>query len=303
MRWLGLDLGGTNIKSAVVETGSSTVEVVGQATVATGAADGPAAVVRRLGEAGRDAIATWGPVQGAGVGVPGVFDAATGRIELFPNLPGPWPGQPVTEPLRRALGVPTAIINDARAFTLAESRVGAAAGCPTVACFVLGTGIGGGIVVEGRLHYGRHGRAGELAHQVIVRDGPRCGCGNRGCLEAVATSSALVELAGQPTVEAVVRAARLGDERAAAAIETVSDHLGVAIANVITVLVPERVVIGGGVADAGPALLDPIRAAVARHSVLVPPDWYEIVPAALGPWAGSIGAALLGPRQLRPFRF
>ena len=157
---------------------------------------------------------------------------------------------------------------------------------------MLGTGIGGGIVVDGRLHFGRHGRAGELAHQVIVRDGPTCGCGNRGCLEAVATSSALVELAGQPTVEAVVRAARLGDERAAAAIETVSDHLGVAIANVITVLVPERVVIGGGVADAGPALLDPIRAAVARHSVLVPQDWYEIVPAALGPWGGAIGAAI-----------
>ena len=116
-----------------------------------------------------------GPVVGAAIGVPGLFDDRTGSIELFPNLPGDWTGVPMAGPLGSALGVPTSIINDARAFTLAESRLGAAAGCDTVAALVLGTGIGGGIVVGGRLHFGRMGRAGEFAHQVIAPDGPPCG--------------------------------------------------------------------------------------------------------------------------------
>jgi glucokinase len=291
VRWLGLDLGGTNIKSVVVQTDGEAV-VIGCDTTETGARDGPAAVVERLAIAGQEAIDRWGPVDGCGVGVPGTFDSDAGTIELFPNLPGPWRGQPMVEPLQRALGVPVSIINDARAFTLAESRIGAAADASTAACFVLGTGIGGGVVVDGRLHFGPHGRAGELAHQIVVRDGPPCGCGNRGCLEAVASSRALAALAGQPTIEDVFRAAATSDQRAVDAIETVADHLGVAIANVITMLVPERVVIGGGVAGAGTDLLEPIRRAVGRHSVLVPPDWYEIVPAALGPYAGAIGAAL-----------
>jgi glucokinase len=288
-RWLGLDLGGTNIKVAVLE-GDATLAAVDQR--GADAEGGPDAVIDALATAGREAIDRWGPVAGAAVGVPGLFDEPTGRIELFPNLPGPWPGTPLTGPLIDELGVPVAIINDARAFTLAESRLGAAAGCDTVAALVLGTGIGGGIVIDGRLHLGRHGRAGELAHQVIVPDGPPCGCGNRGCLEAVASSGALTALGGQATVEDVFAAAEAGDVRAQAAIATVSDHLGVAIANVVTMLVPERVVIGGGVAAAGDALLDPLRAAVVAHCPLVPPDWYEIVPARLGAHAGAIGAAL-----------
>ena len=188
--------------------------------------------------------------------------------------------------------MPTSIINDARAFTLAESRLGAAAGCDTVAALVLGTGIGGGVVVGGRLHFGRMGRAGEFSHQVVVPDGPPCTCGNRGCLEAVAASGAITRLAGTRTVRQAFEAAAQGDERAVTAVAEVTNYLGIAIANIVTVLVPERVVIGGGVAEAGDALLTLVREATARHCVLVPPDWYEIVPAELGPHAGAIGAAL-----------
>jgi glucokinase len=198
----------------------------------------------------------------------------------------------MTAPLADALGVATSIINDARAFTLAESRIGAAAGCATVAALVLGTGIGGGIVVDGHLHFGPMGRAGELAHQVIVPGGPRCGCGNNGCLEALASSTAITRLAGMATVHEAFAAAAAGDERAAAALAEVAGYLGIAIANIVTVLMPERVVIGGGVADAGDALLALVREATARHCVLVPADWYEIVPAQLGRHAGAIGAAL-----------
>ena len=215
-------------------------------------------MVANLIAAGRDAIERWGPVCGAAVGVPGLFDDRSGTIEFLPNLPGPWKGEPMTVPLTESLGVPVAIINDARAFTLAESRVGAAAGCETVAALVLGTGIGGGVVVAGRLHFGRMGRAGELSHQVIVPGGPPCTCGNHGCLEAVAAAGAITHAAGTATVHDAFAAAADGDERAEAAIAEVVDYIAIAIANIVTVLVPERVVIGGGVAEAGEALLGPL---------------------------------------------
>ena len=172
-RWLGLDLGGTNIKAAVISVDASgSVDVLGCDERPAGAEHGPPTVLANLAAAGAEAIARWGPVGGAAVGVPGLFHDETGTIEFLPNLPGAWQGEPVTDPLATALGVPVSIINDARAFTLAESRVGAAAGYPTVAALVIGTGIGGGIVVDGALHFGRMGRAGELSHQVIVPDGP-----------------------------------------------------------------------------------------------------------------------------------
>ena len=288
-RWLGLDLGGTNIKSVVLDVAG---HVIGCDQRAAGAERGPPTVIANLAAAGIEAIERWGPVEGAAVGVPGLFDDRSGAIEMLPNLPGAWKGEPMTDPLGRALGVPTSIINDARAFTLAESRLGAAAGCETVAALVLGTGIGGGIVVGGRLHFGRMGRAGELSHQVVVPNGPECSCGNRGCLEVLAASGAITRLAGTATVHEAFAAAAHGDDRAGAAIAEVTDYLGIVIANIVTVLVPERVVIGGGVAEAGEALLSLVREATARHCVLVPTDWYEIVPAKLGPHAGAIGAAL-----------
>ena len=291
-RWLGLDLGGTYIKAAVLGTDGSATTIVGLDRCPAGADLGPDAVLTNLGAAGAAAIERWGPVAGAAVGVPGLFDDAAGITEFLPNLPGSWRARPITAPLAEALGVPVSIINDARAFTLAESQLGAAAGCQTVAALVLGTGIGGGIVVGGRLHFGRLGRAGELSHQVIVLDGPACTCGNRGCLEAVAGSGAIMRAAGTDTVHDAFAAAAAGDTRASAAVAQVADYMGIAIANIITVLVPERIVIGGGVAEAGEALLAPVRAATARHCFLVPPDWYEIVPAQLGPHAGAIGAAL-----------
>jgi glucokinase len=290
-RCLGLDLGGTNIKFTVLDVATEP-RVVGKGAIPTLAEQGPDVVIERLAEAGRLADERWGPLDAGGVGVPGLFDSETGRIELFPNLPGPWPGTSLRDPLTAALRVPMAIVNDCRAFTLAESRIGAAAGCSTVLCLALGTGVGGGLVVDGRLRLGPHGRAGEIGHQVVVVDGPRCGCGNRGCVEAVANAAALAELGGQPTAEEVFVAAGRGDGRALAAIQTVAGHLGHGIANMITVLIPERVVIGGGLVEAGDLLLEPLRAEVRRRCVLIPAAWYEIVPAELGPFAGAIGAAL-----------
>ena len=290
-RYLGIDVGGTNSKLAVLEIEGDHRTVLATATIPTGAGD-PGEVVGRLGAAGARLAAEHGPVAAAGAGVPGLFDEASGRIVLLPNLPAAWTGRPFRDPLAGLLGVPVALINDARAFTLAESRMGAAAGCPTVVCLTLGTGVGGGVVVDGRLRFGPSGRAGELGHQVIEVDGPPCGCGNRGCVEAFAAGAVLCRLGGRDTPEAVFRAAAAGDRRAGAAVGATVGRLAVGIANLVTVLWPERVVVGGGVAAAGDRLLGPLRAAVAAATPLVDPASYEIVPAALGPAAGAIGAAL-----------
>jgi glucokinase len=290
-RYLGIDVGGTNSKLAVLEVEGEHRTVLATATIPTGAGD-PGEVVGRLGAAGARLAAEHGPVAAAGAGVPGLFDEASGRIVLLPNLPAAWTGRPFRDPLAGLLGVPVALINDARAFTLAESRMGAAAGCPTVVCLTLGTGVGGGVVVDGRLRFGPSGRAGELGHQVIEVDGPPCGCGNRGCVEAFAAGAALCRLGGRDTPEAVFRAAAAGDQRAGAAVGATVGRLAVGIANLVTVLWPERVVVGGGVAAAGDQLFGPLRAAVAAAAPLVDPASYEIVPAALGPAAGAIGAAL-----------
>jgi glucokinase len=290
-RYLGIDVGGTNSKLAVLEIEGDHRTVLATATIPTGAGD-PGEVVGRLGTAGARLAAEHGPVVAAGAGVPGLFDEASGRIVLLPNLPAAWTGRPFRDPLAGLLGVPVALINDARAFTLAESRMGAAAGCPTVVCLTLGTGVGGGVVVDGRLRFGPSGRAGELGHQVIEVDGPPCGCGNRGCVEAFAAGAVLCRLGGRDTPEAVFRAAAAGDRRAGAAVGATVGRLAVGIANLVTVLWPERVVVGGGVAAAGDQLFGPLRAAVAAAAPLVDPASYEIVPAALGPAAGAIGAAL-----------
>jgi glucokinase len=290
-RYLGLDVGGTNCKLAVVTIDADRRELVATATIPTGPGD-PADVLARLAAAATELVAAHGPVAAAGAGLPGLFDEDSGRVVFLPNLPPAWAGQEVTGPLAGRLGVPVALLNDARAFTLAESRMGAAAGCPTVVCLTLGTGVGGGVVVDGRLRFGPHGRAGELGHQVIEVGGPPCGCGNRGCVEAFAAGAALCRLGGQDTPAAVFAAAAGGDERAAAAVGSVVGRLAVGIANLVTVLWPERVVVGGGVAAAGEGLFGPLRAAVAASAPLVDPRAYEIVPAALGPAAGAIGAAL-----------
>jgi glucokinase len=296
-RHLGIDLGGTNIKTAVIETGPGGCRVVASDRTPTGALDGPDAVVARLVTAAASAVRAVGPVDGVGLGVPGLFDADTGEIVLFPNLPGPWSGRPLVAEVEAAIGRPVALVNDARAGALAETRLGAAAGCRTVVYLALGTGVGGGVVVDGRLHTGPHGRAGEIGHQVLVAGGEPCGCGNRGCLESYASAAALSRLGGRATPEEVVGAALAGDEGARAAVEAVAARLAHGLANVVTVLLPERIVVGGGVAAAGDLLLEPLRRDLARRAPLVPTEWYDVVPAAVGPLAGAVGAALFSAER------
>jgi glucokinase len=261
--------------------------------VDTEAAEGPEGVTENLIRVGTAAI-SGSDASTLGLGVPGHFDRNTGRIILFPNLPGQWNGFPLRDRVERALGIDTWMINDARAFTLAEGLLGAGRGCHTVACVTLGTGVGGGLMIEGRLHRGAFGVAGEIGHQTVVADGPLCGCGNRGCVEAMVRADVLTSNAGRPTASAVFEGAREGDDRCLAAVSQMADFLGIGLANVVTLFGPDRIVVGGGIAEAGELVLGPVRDAVRRRVTLVPTDKIEIVPAHFGRFAGAVGAALAG---------
>jgi glucokinase len=296
-RYLGLDLGGTNIKVVVLEErGGEGPVTVEQTTLPTEAHRGPEAVVGLLAEVGREVLARRGPVAGIGVGIPGIHDER-GHAVLLPNLAGDWNGVPVQAPLSRALGQPVTLVNDARAFSLAESVLGAGRGLGTVVCMVLGTGVGGGIVVDGRLLGGPG--AGEIGHQTVLLDGPPCGCGNRGCVEALTRADVFARRGGRATPEEVYAAARAGDPVACAAVEHVVGWLSVALANAYALLAPDAFVVGGGVAAAGDLLLGPLEEAVRRRVFLAPPERVRVLPAALGPYAGAAGAALRGREAAR----
>ena len=292
-RHLGLDLGGTNLKWTVVEHDGSDWRVLDRGQVAT-RTGGPDAIVPQLAEVGRTAIDIWPDVSTAGVGVPGLYDPRTGATRFLVNIPGPWDGYPVAGPVEAALGVPVALINDARAFGLAELRLGAGRGASSMVGLTLGTGVGGVIAVDGKVHQGHDGTAGEVGHQTIDPDGPSCNCGNHGCLEAFCRADRIAEACGTATAEEAVERARAGDAAALEGLRRVGRYLGIGIGNMIAVISPDRVVVGGGIAAAGELILDEARAEIRRRVLTTSVDEVEIVTAELGTWAGAMGAAIHG---------
>ncbi|MDD5466760.1 MAG: ROK family protein [Anaerolineales bacterium] len=312
--YIGVDLGGTHIGAAVVD--SATGELSALRSIYTRSREGPEAVVARMVTLIEEVIAESGQaktaISGIGIGVPGRLDMQAGVVHYLPNLHGHWQGVPLLEEIVAALEMPTTLINDVRAMTLAEWTFGAGQGVDSIACLAVGTGVGGGFVIDGKLHLGLGGVAGEIGHQVVEPDGPACGCGGRGCLETLASGPAITamgleavtrglatrigELAGYDlnsiSPGLIAEAARGGDAVAKAIYDKAGFYLGIAVANVLTALAPRRVVIGGGVAQVGDLLLEPIRRTVRERVFIVPAEQVEIVPARLGVNAGLIGAAL-----------
>lgn len=291
---LGIDLGATNLKWAVVEREGDDWRSLRTGQTPTRAVDGEDAVIERIVGIAREALAAWPAIDSVGIGVPGLYDPERGTTRFLVNIPGEWAGRPVAAPVTTATGLPTVLINDARAFGLAELRLGAGRGASTMVGLTLGTGIGGVVAVDGRVLQGHDGTAGEIGHQTIDPDGPPCGCGNRGCLEAHARADRIAAACGTDTAEAAVAAARAGDARALAGLAEIGRLLGIGIANVITVLTPDRVVLGGGIAASVDLLLPAIRVELERRVLVTDLDAVELVPAELGTWAGAIGAAVHG---------
>lgn len=306
MAVLAIDIGGTKLAAGLVETTGRLVE---RAEVPTRAAEGLEPVLGRIVGLGRKlldrAASGGGAVHRVGVGCAGPVDLARGLVFSPPNLPG-WREVPLVARLEADLGLPVVLENDANAAALGEFRYGAGRGARSLVYVTVSTGIGGGIVLDGEIWHGLKDAAGEVGHMTVVPDGPVCGCGNRGCLEAVAAGPAIARRAReavaagrptrlaeatQPTAAEVVRLAGEGDAVAREIWEGTVEYLAIGMGAVITLLAPERVVIGGGVSRAGEALFRPLREAVRRRVRLVPVEQIPILPAALGPDVGILGAA------------
>ncbi len=293
-RHLGLDLGATNVKWAVLERADREWSVLEHGQFPTAASDGAESVIERMGDQAQRARDASPELATVGIGLPGLYDATEGIATFLPNLPPDWERRPVAGPMRSRLGLPVRLINDARAFGLAELRLGAGRGCGTMVGLALGTGVGGVVVVGGEVHFGHDGTGGELGHQTLFPDGPPCTCGNRGCLEAFARADAVAAACGTTTAEEAVAAAQAGDERAVAGLAETARWLGIGISNLIVILTPDRVVLGGGVSGAGDLLIQPIRDEVRRRVHVTDLGAVEIVTAELGTWAGAIGAGVHG---------
>lgn len=324
----GIDLGGTTIGGVLADASGRIVE---QASVPTDSHAGPAAVLERIAllieEMAHAARAKASSrVEAVGIGCPGLVDVATGVTKFFPNLPTQWRDVPMAAILTSRLDCPVSLLNDVRAATLGELVFGhgrttdshgvLAPTTLTMAFFSIGTGVGGGLVIDGKLRLGPLGAAGELGHQTVLLDGPLCGCGNRGCLEALASAPAIAAegvrlmlggqtpklfeiTAGKPskvTPRTIAEAALAGDSGAQEAIDRAVKYLGIGIANVVTCLHPQLVVLGGGVAELGDLLLVPLRRIMRERVGMFPPDDVRIERSLLGANAGSLGAVALALR-------
>ncbi|WP_405716003.1 ROK family protein [Streptomyces xanthophaeus] len=295
---IALDVGGTGMKAALVAADGTLLH---EARRATGRERGPDAVVETILDFAAELLDTgrerFGPAaSAAGVAVPGIVDAENGIAVYAANLG--WRDVALRELLSRRLGgIPVALGHDVRTGGLAEGRIGAGRGADRFLFVPLGTGIAGAIGIAGRIEAGAHGYAGEIGHVVVRPGGPACGCGQHGCLETLASASAVsrawAAACGDPDADAAdcAKAVEGGDARALevwlAAVGALADGLVTAI----TLLDPRTLIIGGGLAEAGETLFTPLRKAVEERVTFqrLP----HIVPAALGDTAGCLGAGLL----------
>jgi glucokinase len=292
---IGVDAGGTKLLAGTL-AGDAEVHHRVYRLWDGGDRDG---VIATMVEAVAAVKSAAGGADAVGFGIPSLVDQSTGASVSSVHLP--LDDLPFRALMEERLGLPVYVDNDVNLAALAEVRVGAARGARVAVMLTLGTGIGGAIVIDGRLFRGADGAAGEFGHVTVDVDGPMCACGNRGCLEAVVSGPALgragahlgaADPAEPMTGARVTDLALAGDEDARAAVESVGELLGVGLVGIVNTFNPEVVVIGGGVARAGELLLEPARRVVASRALRPSRDRAQIVPAALGDEAGLIGAAL-----------
>jgi glucokinase len=305
--YVGIDLGGTNLKLGLV---SADGQLIARHSCPTEAPRGPQHVLGRMAGGTRDLCRTAGvalaDVAAIGAAVPGPLDTKAGLVVFAPNLPG-WRMIHVRDVLQRDLGRPVVVENDANAAGYGEFRCGAARTVRDMFLLTLGTGIGGGIILDGRMFRGTTDTGAELGHTLISYAGRQCGCGNKGCLEAYASATAVVarteeriaggeksSLAGQDKVscKAVFDAAAEGDPLAVRIIEETADYLAAGITSLMHVLNPEMVVLTGGMMGAGDAFLERIRRRVREKAIGRAAEKCEIRWSSLEGDAGILGAAL-----------
>ncbi|MCU0627073.1 MAG: ROK family protein [Gemmatimonadaceae bacterium] len=322
--WIvGVDLGGTNIAIGALQAdGSREVAFHSEPTLAV---EGPEAVTERIVKAVERTItrvqqetgATRAQFVGVGIGAPGPLDRARGVVITAPNLG--WTDWPLREKVHAATGLHATLDNDANCATLGEWWLGAARGTRNAIGITIGTGIGGGIVIDGQLYHGASDVAGEIGHVTIDSTGRRCKCGNYGCLEAYASGPAIAERAREAmwgeepgvlwrlvegdvsriTAQMVYAASKQGDPIAIDVVRETARYLGAGIGALLNVLNPEVVVLAGGVVNAGESLFQPLRAEVKRRAFRPAVEACRIMPGALGGSAGVVGAVAAFLQQTR----
>lgn len=297
--YIGVDVGGTNIKSVVLTIVGGVPAVTRQSECRT-VGSSATAILHQVASIALDLDRDAGPACGLGFSLPGAVDRKAGTAGVMPNLPGSWHGLSVRSIVEDLAGLTTSVVNDARAFTLAESRLGAGRDLGIVVGVTLGTGLGGGIAIGGSLHEGASGFAGELGHQILQIGGASCGCGNKGCAETNVKAQALLHKTGLPTVRDVFTKAAEGQISALLAVDSYIRHLAVALANVHTLLCPDAFVIGGGIAAAGSQLLDPLLEQIRELITFDHASNVHLRLAELGSAAGAIGAGLVALDGIDP---
>src|SRR5438270_8047534 len=305
MAFVGIDLGGTQLRVAVADARGKLRTVVRHPTEA---ARGRRHVIKRITETVAEALDLDGtPARGVralGIGLPGPVDPAAGLVISPANLPG-FHNVPLNRILSRATGIGSFLHHDAHLAALGEHRRGAARGAHELIYVTVSTGIGAGLILGGELYAGAHGIAGEVGHIVVQRDGPPCTCGNRGCLEAIASGTGIARAARElapgapgsalyrldhPHAEDVARGARAGDELANAILENAGSYLGLAMGTLVNLFNPQLIVLGGSVIKTGNLLLGPMRRSMIASSWKASRRGLRIVRPALGDDAGLIGA-------------
>jgi glucokinase len=317
---VGMDLGGTKILAAIVD---ETGQIVAEAKLQTKAEKGPDAVIRRIAatarEAARRAGIDWSEVQGVGIGAPGPMNPNTGIVYNPPNLPG-WDEIALGPRLSKSLKVPVFLENDVNLGTLGEHALGAGRGTSDMVGIFVGTGVGGGLILDGELRSGFRHAAAEVGHMIVFADGPVCGCGKRGCLESVASRTAierdirlgiaagreslittLMDERGRLTSGVLAKAFRKRDPLVTEVIRRAQWYLGLLTASIVNMIDPEMIVFGGGVAEAmGDKFLEPIRLTARQYYIQqTGADKVRIVLATLGDHAGVLGAAVLVRQRTR----
>ena len=309
---IGIDVGGTNVKLALVDDKGN---ITYSNSVPTRAEMGYEYTVNNIKQAIRDLLVetklSTKDIEGIGFGFPGQVDYKSGVVRLAPNIPG-WVDVPIAKLIEDEFKIPTRVDNDVRCAALGELNYGAGKGCENLICITVGTGIGSGLIINGKLVRGASNAAGEIGHiKLQMHDGPICGCGDTGCMEAFASGPSIVAMAenyirggkstkfremangAQITPYIVGEAAKAGDPVAKRIFTIMGEYIGIGLASVVNLLNPEKIIVGGGVADAGDLLLNPMKQTLKDRAMKIAGDAVEIVPAQLGNTAGVIGASLL----------
>ena len=310
---IGIDIGGTNIKVVLVEPRKG--KVIDQLDFKTSAESGAHTIVTELGSTLKAMIhqAKDNGIQvgGVGIGCAGVIDLQKGSVAVSPNLPG-WEDFPLQEKLTQLLQMPVRVFNDVDCIGYAEYHLGGGDELGDFLCIALGTGVGGSLIIGGRVWTEGRTTAGEIGHMTIRPDGERCLCGNRGCLETLASAGWLVrraekrlrqgvastlrdssERTGSLEAESIQQAAQQGDSLAQELFTLVGTSLAIAIANVIQLLGIRSAVIAGGLANSWDFFIDPLQNELDRRLTMVRPPEVKVVRTKLGYYAGALGAAYL----------